>query len=51
MPGRYYRGMTETPAVERDRLDAARAPNSSHPLFSTIQVHPKDRLTCPPAGW
>ena len=51
-PGRYYRRMTETPAVERG-LAAAHAPNSSrlYSVFSTIQVWPKDRLRIPPAGW
>ena len=43
--------MTETSAVERDRLGGRSRAKQQPPLFSTIQVCPKDRLTRPPAGW
>ena len=37
--------MTETSAVERDRLGGRSRAKQQPPLFSTIQVCPKDRLT------
>ena len=37
--------MTETSAVERDRLGGRSRAEQQPPLFSTIQVCPKDRLT------
>jgi hypothetical protein len=37
--------MTETSAVERGRLGGRSRAKQQPPLFSTIQVGPKDRLT------
>ena len=50
-PGRYYRGMTETSEVERDRLGGRSRPEQQPPLFRAIRIWPKDRLRIPPAGW
>ena len=36
---------------ERDRLDGRSRAEQQPPLFSTIQVCPKDRLNHGPAGW
>ena len=43
--------MTEASGVERDRLGGNSRAKQQPPLFSTIQVWPKDRLRIPPAGW
>ena len=48
-PRRYYRGDGDL-GVERDRLGGRSRAKQQPPLFRTIQVCPKDRLTLPPAG-
>ena len=37
--------------AERDWLGSRSRAKQQPPLFSTIQVGPKDRLRIPPAGW